>query len=223
MHRDPGPLRNLFVEWARKRGKLERLSFTQEMLMESINREPCLNRREREKDLGWYSKRFQNAKDKLEESGYIETTEIARGVGRPETFLILTDKGFKYLGKQGIKQERLHGSLEHHCAILKVKSHYDANGYRTKVNHPLTPQLIIDLLCEKGEERGAVEIVNSNNVKRDSEKIAKLVQMVDWVHVVITSKELFDQYLSKLKDELTRPIWQKVTISLLTDLFPAKN
>lgn len=191
VHRDPGPLRNLFIEWARKRGKLERLPFAQEILLESINREPCLNRREREKALGWYSKRFQNAKDKLEESGYIETIEIARGVGRPETFLVLTDKGFRYLGKQGIKPERLHGSLEHHCAILKVKGYYDTNGYRTKVNHVLTPQLIVDLLCERGEERGAVEIVNSNNLKRDSEKIAKLVGMVSWLHLVITEKRTF--------------------------------
>ena len=223
VQRDPGPLRNLFMEWAKKKGKLERLSFTQEMLMESINREPCLNRREREKALRWYSKRFQNAKDKLEERGYIETIEMAKGVGRPETFLVLTDKGFKYLGKQGIKPERLHGSLEHHCAILKVKSYYDSNGYSTKVNHSLTPQLVIDLLCEKDEERGAVEIVNSNNLKRDAEKITVLAGMISWIHLVVTDKKLFDTYLTKLRSTLPSSILRKLTISLLRDLFPPNN
>lgn len=223
VERDSGPLGNLFAEWARRKGKLERLPFTQERLLESINSDPCLNRKDRERALGWYSKRFQNAKDKLEERGYIETTQMARGVGRPDTFLVLTEKGFSYLGKQGIKPEKLHGSLQHHCAILKMQSYYTEKGYRTKVNHPMTPKLFIDVLCEKEDERGAVEVVNSNNLKRDMEKIASLAGKLDWIHIVVTESDLFEQYVSASKNDLPASVRQKVTVSPLDELSSPEN
>ncbi len=223
IERDPAPLQNLIFSWAAERGKSERLPFAQERLMESINENPCSNRKERTDSLGWSIKKFQAAKDRLEQEGFIETQEIARGVGRPDTFLVLTDKGFRYLRNHRVKEKRLHGSLEHHCAIQKLKAHFESKRYVTKLNQKMSPKLIVDLICEGDDERGAVEVVSSNNLKRDAKKCGALAKRCSWVRLVATSRDLFDYYVSRLGKELSQPVLEKVQVSFLDELLSTEN
>ena len=216
--RDPNPLQSLFFSWAEKRGKKDRLPFSQERLLESINEAPCLNTTERTSSLGWSSNRFANAREKLEASGLIETKQIASGTGRPHTHLILTDNGFSHLRKLRVTEKRLHGSLEHHCAILKLKKHFESHGYKTEITKKLTPKYIVDLFCEKGDVREAVEVVASNNVHRDAEKCASLAKKISCVHLVTTTNDLFDHYVAKLGKLLDESIRETVQVSMVDEL-----
>jgi len=219
--RNPGPLQSLFFSWAEERGKKDRLPFSQERLLESINDAPCLNTTERTSSLGWSSNRFANARDKLESSGFIETKQIASGTGRPSAHLILTDKGFSHLRKLRVTAKKLHGSLQHHCAILKLKAHFEAQGYKTDITKQLTPNLIVDLFCERDAVREVVEVVSSNNVYRDAEKCASLAEKVSQIHLVTTSKDLFDHYVTKLGKLLEEATRERVLVSMVDDLIQA--
>ena len=216
--RNPGPLQNLIFSWGAKRDDRERLPFSQELLIESINERPCLNRKDRSESLGWGAKKFQSAMEGLEQHGFIETQTIPSGNGRPSAYLLLTDKGYSYLRRLRVTERRLHGSLIHHCAMLKLAELYKARGYRTRINHKVTPKLIVDVLCERDDERGVFEVVSSNNAKRDADKCASLAEKVAWVQLVATSRELFDHYLAKLGADLPEPAREKVQVSLLDDL-----
>jgi DNA-binding MarR family transcriptional regulator len=215
-------LQNLLFSWARERGKLQRLPFAQERLLESINDCPCMNRTDRARSLGWTAKKFQTAKDRLEQEGFVLSKDLSRGVGRPAALLVLTEKGFEYLAKQAVHPNPLHGDLEHHCAIVKLQASYEHDGYMVRMNHKVTPNLIVDLLCERGDERGAVEVVHSDNLKRDAEKINELATRLAWVHLVVTSQDLFDRYAAKLSALVAPAAAEKLLVSFLDQLLPAR-
>jgi len=221
--RDPAPLHSLTFSWAEERGRRERLPFTQERLLESVNESPCLNTTERIASLGWTNNRFQRARKELEEHGHLETQELAKGAGRPDTHLVLTDKGFSCLRRLRVAEKRLHGSLEHHCAILRMESHFRSLGYATEAIKKITPKLIVDLFCEKGDERGVVEVVASNNLKRDAGKCAELAKRTSWIHLVATSRELFDYYRARLGKELADSASEKVRVSFADELVSAER
>jgi len=221
--RNPGPLQNLLFSWAAKRGKAERLPFAQELLLESINERPCLNRKDRTESLDWGAKKFQTAMEKLEQDGFIETQTIAKGSGRPSAYLVLTDKGYSYLKRLRVTEQRLHGSLIHHCTMVKLAQLFKARGYRTRLNHKVTPKLIVDVLCERGDERLVLEVVASDNAKRDAEKCASLADKATWVHLVTTTRELFDHYVAKLGSELPKTARAKVQVSFLDDLLASES
>jgi len=221
--RNPGPLQNLIFSWGDKRDSKERLPFSQELLIESINERPCLNRKDRSESLGWGAKKFQTAMEGLEQQGFVETQTIPSGNGRPSAHLLLTDKGYSYLKRLRVAERRLHGGLVHHCAMLKLANHFKANGYRTRVNHKLTPKLIVDVLCEREDERGVLEVVNSNNAKRDAEKCEEMADKVGWIQLVATTRELYDHYVSKIGSQLTASVREKIQISFVDDLLEAEG
>jgi len=161
---------------------------------------PCLNRSQRTRLLGWSAKKFQNAKDCLEQIRYVRTETIARGAGRPDSFLALTDKAFSYLKKLRIQPNRLHGSFEHHCSILDLAQHYEFAGYDTQVLAELPGGLIVDLLCTYGNKTVAVEVVCSDNLHRDARKAEQLTERVDQILFVSTTLDLHRHYAAKLPD-----------------------
>jgi len=215
--RDPEPLQSLFFAWASRRGKPERLTLSQERLLESVNESPCLNRKDRTVALGWSIKKFQSTKDALEELDLLQTEQVTSGPGRPETFLVLTDAGYKYLRRHHIQPNRLHGSLEHHCAILRIQDHFDRAGYKTSITQPVAPDAIVDLLCTKGPERGAVEVIHTNNVARDAAKCARLADELDWIHLVATSRELMHDYASRFANLVSPSVRTKLAMSFLAE------
>ena len=216
--RDDGPLQTLLHSWAAARGKQKRLPFAQEQLLESINTTLCLNRSERTKALDWSAKKFQRAKDLLEQIGFVKANQISRGMGRPETYLVLTDDGYRYLRTIRVKENRPHGSVEHHCTICWLKRFYQGMGFLVSVTQKVGLGLIADLLCTKGNETIAIEVVHSDNLHRDAKKAVHLAKHVSGICFVATSRDLFSHYDSKLPALLPDAIRDKVTCALRDEL-----
>lgn len=144
--------------------------------------------------------------------GYIEQKPVKTGkAGRPETLLTLTEQGYKYLESLGKKANRLHGNLEHHCLILKIAQHYQSLGYHVDIDSSYEG-LMPDILCRKDYEIGIVEVVNSDNISKDIEKMSHIPEKVNWVIVLCTSKDLEKLYTQKLTSTLPPEMIKKIEI-----------
>ena len=218
--RDPEPLQSLLYAWASKRGKAERLPFSQEKLLESVNEHPCLNRQERTERLSWSIKKFQNAKDALEGLAMVETQTLSSGPGRPDTYLLLTDVGFRYLRRHRIPPNRLHGSLKHHCAMLRLRSLFEQRGYTVELTQQID-HAVVDLFCKKRNERLAIEVVASDNLARDAKKCEQLTERLDHIHLVTTGRDLFNEYVSRIGKLLSPAARAKVQVSRLSEFLSA--
>ena len=219
--RDPEPLQSLLYAWAEARGRRNRLPFSQERLLESINEMPCLNRAQRTRSLGWSIRKFQSAQDQLEELGFVERDQISRGAGRPDSYLILTDQAFRYLRRLRIPERRLHGSLEHHCTICELKRTYRSLSYNVQVTATVDTGHIVDLLCTRDDEALAIEVVHSDNLKRDAAKAVELVRGGYDVLFVTTSADLFAHYGAKLSELLPAELRDKVHMAFRDELISA--
>ena len=216
--RDDGPLQSLLFSWASARGKRKRLPFAQEQLLESINTTLCLNRTKRTRALDWSIKKFQDVKDRLELISFVKTEQISRGTGRPETYLTLTDDGYRYLRTIRVKENRPHGSVEHHCSICWLKRFYQGMGFQVSITQKVGLGLIADLLCTKGNETLAIEVVHSDNLHRDAKKATQMAKHVSRICFVATTRDLFSHYDSKLQSFLPDSVREKVSFALRDEL-----
>lgn len=208
--RDRTPLAELVADLVRP-GK-KRLSHSLEQLLVSINNNPCLNLTQRAKALDWYADRMQRAKEKLKEMGLVQESQLPKRKGRPSKYLVLTEEGCKYLGRIGEKPIPLHGSLRHHCLILKLRASYE-KAYKTDMTKAIG-DFRVDLWCE-GKDKGAVEVVITNHVRRDLGKVRRLARLADWIHVVLDSENLLNHYKYTFGKELPRASLEKIRWSLL--------
>ncbi|MFC2106487.1 hypothetical protein ACFLS0_07035 [Candidatus Bipolaricaulota bacterium] len=216
--RDDGPLQSLLYSWAAARGRRKRLPFAQERLLESVNATLCLNRTQRTRSLDWSIKKFQDVKGRLGLIGFVKAETISRGTGRPETYLVLTDDGYRYLRSIRVKENRPHGSLEHHCSIQWLQHFYRQMGFKVSTTHKLALGLIVDLLCSKDDETIAIEVVHSDNLYRDAKKAGQLAKHVSRICFVATTKDLFSRYDSKLPALLPDSARDKVHFAVRDEL-----
>jgi len=219
--RDPDPLQSLLATWAEARGRRRRLPFSQERLLESINERPCINRTRRTKSLSWSIRKFQTAQDQLEEAGYLEKAQISRGTGRPDAYLVLTEKAYRYLKRLRIPVRRLHGSLEHHCSICELAAAYCAAGFEVQRTATLPSGHIVDLLCIRDDEKLALEVVHSDNLNRDAKKVSPICADGYRMLFVNTTQDLFAHYDSKLWDHVPSGVRDHVSVALRDELISA--
>lgn len=192
--------------------KTDQLSIQQLRLLISVNDNPCLNFSDRTKALNWFKSKMVTTKDGLIQQDYLAEETIQPPRGRPNKYLLLTDKGKKYLGDLGEKPLNLHGGLKHHCIILDLKSKYDPNFEASM--HYKVGEYFVDLWCT-GATNGFVEVIETNHIKDDLKKIIALSSRVDWIHMVMTSQNLRDHYQYTFGRELPESVSKKLQWTLI--------
>jgi hypothetical protein len=210
-----------------KTKKDDRLSYKCERVLDSINSDPGLNMTQRVEALHWDDSELYAARDELLKNNFIEYYDppkekyfqAKRPRGKSPRYLLLTEAGQKYLvSKLGISAETLHGGLEHHCAILKLKAQYKTSFHKV-VHHRSLGAYLVDLACEneQGKVVGIVEIIYSEHVEKDVPKVKDLVDQVEWVHVYFHAGEDLHKYHALLHATLSVEQQKMITLRVLSE------
>jgi hypothetical protein len=193
----------------------ERLDFRDEHLLWSVAAHFPLNREQRERLLGWSKDAWSRHVPKLIGWGFLtqETLSLG-GKGGSFTILVPTEKGNDYLKRRlGQAPPAIHGSPLHYFAMLKVREWLEGKGYKVWANEK-RDKLLPDLYAkrERDGEVLAVEIVASDNARRDMEKLGKLAPEVDRIVCVVIGGELKRAYEQAAERHLERAVQAKLGI-----------
>lgn len=187
------------------------LPHNQEMLLGNIGRFPCLTRTERQERLGWSPKTMQRAVEALE-GKYIEPVQVKKG-GRGSSYVTyeLTDAARGYMKKRQISWVPRHGGVAHHCAMEGwVKAKREA-GFEAGLQRKLRG-LEVDGLARRDGQTVALEVVGSDNFRRDREKFAYVLSHVDRLEVICLTEELELIYGRGLRGRLGDEGWERLEL-----------
>jgi hypothetical protein len=197
----------------KKEEKPSVLPHNQEVLLANIGRYPCLDRRERQEMLGWHPQTMQNALEALKDR-YIRPVQTKKGgPGSGYVTYELTEEAKQYMIRRQIPFTKLSGGLIHHCTVQRWIEAKEQEGYKVRAQAPVG-NMLIDALAT-GPQTIGLEVVASDNIKRDVEKFPKLLKHVDVLEVLCTTYELEKMYLTALKKQLPSEAFQRMVIRTL--------
>lgn len=187
------------------------LPHNQEVLMGNIGRFPCLTRQERQEMLGWQPQTMQNSIDSLVKAGYLTANRLKRG-GQGSGYVAyeLTKQARDYMIGRQIHFQKLHGSLEHHCVIDQWVEAKKEIGFTVKRQVPVG-EFIFDAMTTQPQKVG-LEVVASDNLKRDIDKFPQLLKVVNELEVMILDSDLYKQYHRALKKELPSELFRRINL-----------
>lgn len=150
----------------------ETLSREETRLLADIASRPLSTTVSRYQRLNLSRRRGNAMRQHLADAGIIEAVPLATRSGQVVLYQ-LTNHGRSVCTDVGIDAGPFpRASLEHRYWVMKVREHFEKQGYETVVEHPIPGDGTIDLLAERPGERIAVEIeTGKSDIK---ENLAKL-------------------------------------------------
>lgn len=203
----------LGLSTTKKEEKPSVLSHNQEVLLANIGRYPCLDRRERQAMLNWHPQTMQNAIEALKDR-YIKPIQAKKG-GPGSSYITfeLTEEAKQYMVKRQISFTKLSGGVVHHCTAERWMEAKRQEGYQVRAQVSVG-DMFIDALAT-GPKTIGLEVVASDNIKRDREKFPKILNHVDLLEIVCTTYDLEKMYYNALKKQLPQEIFQRMVIRTL--------
>ncbi|MBW2208302.1 MAG: ATP-binding protein [Deltaproteobacteria bacterium] len=145
-------------------------------------------------------RRGNTIRKRLEGAGLIYSKVVSTETGK-EIRLSLTDKGMDYL--KNTEDYRRLGGKWHRSAVQRIASHYEAQGYRVRLEYR-----DIDVYAEKNGERVAIEaesLSGTKDVVHAVSNVRKALRLADRVESVVKDKASAKKLQDALRNSPLQP------------------
>jgi len=139
--------------------------------------------------------------------------KLAEEVGIRPKYLTLTEAGKEKIRELGKRPQTIHGGIDHFCRIKQLEIEY-AKRYLTDTDKWFG-EVRPDIWCESDSEKGVVEVIFTNHVKRDMEKIGQLGNRVNWIHIYFQDLNTKNHYENTFQAELPEQTFRRITFRQL--------